>query len=173
MPAASEPPAGPPAPGAGSGTGAPPLPVRFRPYGVRVAAVVFSVLLLGTLTAVFVALPDEIQRGFSFLQWLTVGGMVLGALVIANALARCRVDCDEEGVTVVNGYRTYRFVWGQVVAVTLRPGDPWTGLDLSDGTTRAAMGIQGSDGQRARRQARQLRALTEARAAEEPRSGPV
>ena len=74
----------------------------------------------------------------------------------------------EQGLTVVNGYRTHQFAWGQVVSVTLRPGNPWAVLDLSDGTTRAAMGIQGSDGARARRQTRELRALIEAHAAAEP-----
>ena len=43
--------------------------------------------------------------------------------------------------------------------MTLRPGSPWAMLDLSDGTTVPAMGIQGSDGGRALRQVRQLRAL--------------
>jgi hypothetical protein len=103
------------------------------------------------------------------LQRITVGGMVLGVLAIGHALARCRVDADEEGLTLVNGYRTHRLAWQQVVAVTLRPGSPWAVLDLSDGTTRSAMGIQGSDGNRAVRHTRQLRALIEAHAADEPR----
>jgi hypothetical protein len=34
-------------------------------------------------------------------------------------------------------------------------------LDLSDGTTVAAMGIQGSDGPRAARQVREVRTLVE------------
>jgi hypothetical protein len=45
--------------------------------------------------------------------------------------------------------------------VTLRAGAPWAELDLSDGTTVAAMGIQGSDGTRAERQVQQLRELVE------------
>ena len=52
--------------------------------------------------------------------------------------------------------------------MSLRPGSPWAVLDLNDGTTRSAMGIQGSDGSRAVRQARQLRALVEAHAAADP-----
>ncbi len=89
--------------------------------------------------------------------------------MIGHALARCRVDADEGGLTVVNGYRSHRLDWNQVVAVTLRPGNPWAVLDLSDGTTRSALGIQGSDGARAQRQVRQLRALVDAHAASEPR----
>ena len=47
-------------------------------------------------------------------------------------------------------------------AAAMRPGSPWVVLDLSDGTTIPAMGIQGSDGARAARHVRELRALVEA-----------
>jgi hypothetical protein len=137
--------------------------------GVRIASVGFAVALLGTLGAIWLAFPDGVREQFTTFQKLTVLVMILGAFVVGHALSRCRVDADEGGLTVVNGYRTHRLEWGQVVAVSLRPGNPWALLDLSDGTTRSAMGIQGSDGNRARRQVRQLRALVEAHAASEPR----
>ena len=47
----------------------------------------------------------------------------------------------------------------QVIAVHLPPGAPWVTLDLADGTTAAAMGIQGSDGNRAKQAMRELRVL--------------
>ncbi len=159
MPAGSDPQA----------AGTPQLPLRLRPLGVRVAAIAFYLLLLLTLAVVWVALPANVQHGFSALQWGTVVAMMLAALVVAHALARCRVDADADGLTVVNGYRTHRFEWSQVLAIRLRPGNPWAVLDLSDGTTCAALGIQGSDGARARAQTRQLRALIDARAAVDPR----
>jgi hypothetical protein len=151
-----------------SGAAVPGLPVRFRPLGVRVAATVLILLLLGTATVIWLAFPDDVRESFTFLQRLTVLAMGLGAVVIGHALGRCRVDADEGGVTVVNGYRTRRFDWGQVVAVSLRQGSPWAVLDLSDGTSQAALGIQGSDGARAVRHTRQLRALVEAHAGQEP-----
>ena len=40
----------------------------------------------------------------------------------------------------------------------LAPGDPWLQLDLADGTTMAAMGIQGTDGGYGQAQARALAA---------------
>ena len=147
----------------------PELPTRFRPRGVRVAAVAFGLVLVVTVVAVWLALPEEAQEGFTFAQKLTVVAMVLGAFAVGHALARCRVDADDDGITVVNGYRSHRLAWAQVVAVTLRPGNPWAVLDLTDGTSRSAMGIQGSDGALAARQTRQLRALIEAHAAAEPR----
>jgi hypothetical protein len=154
MPAASE--------------GAPALPARFRPLGVGLVSVAFGTVLLVTVVVVWLNLPERTQEGFTIPQRATVALMLLMAAVVAHAMSRCRVDADGDGLTVVNGYRTHRFSWEQVVSVSLRPGSPWAVLDLSDGTTCAAMGIQGSDGNRARRQARQLRALVEAHAAPEP-----
>ena len=58
------------------------------------------------------------------------------------ALARSRLVAREDGLTVVNGYKARRFEWNEILAVTLRAGSPWAVLDLSDGTTVAAMGIQ-------------------------------
>ena len=46
-----------------------------------------------------------------------------------------------------------------MVAIYLPPGAPWATLDLADGTTCPVMGIQGSDGDRARAAVRQVRAL--------------
>ena len=80
----------------------------------------------------------------------------LGLMFYAGgfALARSRLVAREDGLTVVNGYRTRGFEWNEVVAVTLRPGSPWAVLDLTDGTSVPAMGIQGSDGARASAQVR-------------------
>ena len=60
---------------------------------------------------------------------------------------------------MVNGYRRHTFTWPEVVTVTPPGRRPWATLDLNDGTTVSAMGIQGSDGARARRAVRELRAL--------------
>jgi hypothetical protein len=145
------------------------LPARFRPSGVRYAGWIFGVALLVVLVVVWLTLPGEAQDAFTGLQRATVALMFLAGAVIAHALGRCRVDADEHGLRVVNGYRTHVLEWAQVVAVRLAPGNPWATLDLADGTSVAVMGIQGSDGQRARRQVRQLRALIEAHAGREPR----
>ena len=152
---------------AGSDPGpAPALPARFRPFGVRVASVAFGVALLVIVVAVWFALPERAQESFTWSQRGTVAFMLLAAAVIAYAMSRCRVDADESGLTVVNGFRTRHYGWDEVVGVTMRPGDPWAVLDLANGLGRSAMGIQGSDGARARRQVRELRALVEQRSAE-------
>ena len=66
--------------------------------------------------------------------------------------------------------------WAEIVQVNLRPGDPWVFLNLSDGTSLPALGIQpGIAKQRAIADAQALRALAEARSGtsalpHEPRS---
>ena len=137
----------------------PALPHTFRPFGVRLAIVVLGGLLTLVVVVMWFAFPPEIRAQFTAFQILTV--LALGGLFYVGgfALARSRLVARQEGLTVVNGYKTRRYEWNEVLAVTLRPGAPWATLDLSDGTTVAAMGIQGSDGPRAQRQVRQVRSL--------------
>jgi hypothetical protein len=150
MPAGSEP-----------GTAGTSLPRTFRPFGVRVAAWVFGVLLVVTCVVMWFAFPPHIRAQFTVSQVLTIAALGLLFYSGGYALARSRVVARQEGLTVVNGYRTRRFDWNEVLAVTLRAGSPWAVLDLSDGTSVPAMGIQGSDGDRAKRQVRELRQLVE------------
>lgn len=144
MPAVSEP-------------GAPTLPHTFRPVGVRVAVYVFAAVLLGTVAVIWLAFPPEVREQFSIFQRATVVFIGLAAAACGYALARSRVEARPDSVTVVNGYKTRRYDWNEVLSIHLPPGNPWATLDLSDGTTVAAMGIQGSDGARARVAVRQMR----------------
>lgn len=88
-------------------------------------------------------------------------------------LARVRVIADDAGVTVVNIASSRRLAWAEILQVNLRPGDPWVFLNLSDGTSLPALGIQpGIDKQQAIRDARALRALAEARTIRDPETPP-
>jgi len=121
-----------------------------------------------TVVAVWLAFPPEVRAQFTVFQEATL--LLIGLILFSAgfALARCRLDVDEQGLTVVNGYRTHRYEWGQVLAISLRPGNPWAVLDLSDGTSQPVMAIQGSDGPRARTHVRQVRKVVEAHAGDEP-----
>jgi hypothetical protein len=154
------------------GPGAAPLPRQFRPLGVRLAVIAFGVALLVTTAAIWFTFPDEVQSSFTPLQKITVVLMGLGIFAVGFALARCRVVAADQGLTVVNGYVTRHFAWEEVVDVTQRPGNPWAVLDLADGTSQSALGIQGSDGNRAQQQVRELRRLVEAHAGHEPPAPP-
>ncbi len=149
MPAGSEP----------SPPRVPVLPHTFRPRGVRIAFYLLGLALGLISVAMWFAFPPEIRAKFTFFQIVTI--LALGGMFYAAgfALARSRVVVREDGLTVVNGYKVRRMGYGEVVAVSLRSGSPWAMLDLADGSTVPAMGIQGSDGARAVTQAKQLRRL--------------
>jgi hypothetical protein len=115
--------------------------------------------LLVVCAMAWIAFDAETQARFTWLQRGTLAFFGLFAFTLWFALVRSRVVAEQSRLVVVNGYRRRDFEWAEVVAVHLPPGAPWVTLDLADGTTVAAMGIQGSDGDRARRAVRELRAL--------------
>jgi hypothetical protein len=137
------------------------LPHTFRPLGVRLAVYVLGGVLALFMVVIWFAFSADVRAQFTILQRLTLLGLAATLGAGGYALARSRLVARADGLTVVNGYRSRRYEWSEVVAVRLRPGSPWATLDLGDGTTVAAMGIQGSDGPRAVRQVRQLRAIVD------------
>lgn len=139
------------------------LPVTFRPVGVRVAALALGVLLVGVSAVVWVAFPPEVREAFNVLQRLTLIAFGLAAAAGGYALGRSRVEARDDGLLVVNGFRSHLYPWRDIRGVTLRAGGPWAILELADGATSAAMGIQGSDGDRAVRQVKRLRAILRSR----------
>ncbi|MFF2014153.1 PH domain-containing protein [Streptomyces sp. NPDC058195] len=135
----------------------PALPVTFRPTRTRVVLLTVGAVMFLVITAVALTLeklgPGE-RASFVFTALLFFGVLAL--------LSRPKVVADAEGVTVVNLTRTRRLSWAEILQVNLRVGDPWVFLDLSDGTSMPALGIQpGIAKEQAIRDARTLRALAE------------
>ncbi|MFJ4123540.1 PH domain-containing protein [[Kitasatospora] papulosa] len=135
----------------------PALPATFRPTLTRVVLLAVGAAMFVVITAVALTLeklgPGE-RTSFVFVALLFFGVLAL--------LSRPRVTADDTGVTVVNITRTRRLAWAEIVRVNLRAGDPWVFLDLSDGTSMPALGIQpGIAKERAVTDARALRALAE------------
>lgn len=141
------------------------LPHTWRPFGVRMAGTVLGLGLALVVVVAWLGFDAETQEKFSWLQRGTVIAIALGGAALGNALMRSRVVAEPERLVVVNGYRRREFAYAEVVGVHLPPGAPWVTLDLADGSTVSAMGIQGSDGDRARRSARELRRVVDARSA--------
>jgi len=137
----------------------PALPHTWRPLGVRLAGVIFGGALLLVCAFAWFSFDQEIRDAFSPFQRGTV--FALGVLLYGAgyALARSRVRAESSRLVVVNGYRRHEYAWAEVLAVHLAPGAPWAVLDLADGTSQPAMGIQGSDGVRAQRAVAELRLL--------------
>ena len=156
MPAGSE---------AAGQSGLPPLPRTWRPLGPRVVGIAITVAL-GTICVTTWFTFDEETRGrFTTFQRGTLIFFGLLFCVLMYALLRSRAVAYADRLVVVNGYRRREFEWAQIVAARLPPGAPWVTLDLADGDTVSVMGIQGSDGDRARVALRELKALVAAASA--------
>jgi len=117
--------------------------------------------LLLVCVLAWVGFDEETQARFTTFQRITAIALGLMVFAVWFALVRSRVVAEPDRLVIVNGYRRREFAWAQVVAVHLPPGAPWVTVDLADGSTVAAMGIQGSDGSRAKQAVRQLRATVD------------
>ncbi|MEV6754515.1 PH domain-containing protein [Streptomyces sp. NPDC051214] len=137
----------------------PALPVTFRPGRTRAVLLTAGAAILVVLTVISLLIPS-LSPG-ERLSFIFTGVLLFGVLML---LSRPKVVADDSGVTVVNIATSRRLAWAEIVRVNLRPGDPWVFLDLSDGTSLPALGIQpGIAKQRAIDDARALRALADAR----------
>jgi len=137
----------------------PALPVTFRPGRTRVVLLTAGVAIFVTITVIALLL-EQLGPG-ERLSFVFTAALLAGVLFL---LARVKVVADESGVTVQNIASRRRLEWAEIIQVNLRPGDPWVFLNLSDGTSLPALGIQpGIAKQQAIADARALRALAEAR----------
>jgi hypothetical protein len=162
MPAASEPAEQPERPGQ---PGLPSLPRTWRPLGPRVVGIVVTLALVAVVAAGWFGFDARTRAEFTWFQRGTLIGFGLLYLALMWALIRSRAVAYDDRLVVVNGYRRHEYAWPQIVAARLPPGAPWVTLDLANGETASVLGIQGSDGARARTALRELRALVEAASA--------
>ncbi|MFD9006622.1 PH domain-containing protein [Streptomyces sp. NPDC059582] len=140
------------------------LPITFRPGRTRAVLLSAGVAIFVVLSAVSLLL-EQLGPG-DRITFIATGALIFGVLAL---LARVKVVADESGVTVVNIAGKRHLAWAEILRVNLRSGDPWVFLDLSDGTSLPALGIQpGIAKQRAIADARTLRTLVEARSTHDP-----
>jgi hypothetical protein len=124
------------------------------------------------LVALAVLLPSDGANGWGPGSRISV---VVFGLVIAyflHRLASVRVETDADGVTVVNILNRRRLEWAEVVGVRLSRDDAWMLLDVSDGSSLAAMGVQRSEGALAEEQVRTFARLVTERSGGNGGDGP-
>jgi hypothetical protein len=129
--------------------------MTWRPWLGRLVAYGMAAGVLATT----VTLAIMVAEPFALIDRL---GLVFVGVVIAiglHLLGRCRVTADHAGLTIVNVARVHTFEWAEVVRVTMGVGASWPTLDLADGSSLGAMGIQSADGARAVRAVTELRLL--------------
>jgi hypothetical protein len=134
-------------------------PITWRPLGPRVMGIAVGAGLVVICVFSWFTFDPETRERFTPFQKGTLIALGLLAFSLLHALIRPRVEAHHDRLVVVNGYRRREYAWAQIIAVHLPPGAPWVTLDLANGETAAAMGIQGSDGARAQEAARELRRL--------------
>ncbi|MEV6208914.1 PH domain-containing protein [Kitasatospora sp. NPDC051914] len=136
------------------------LPVTWAPRRNRLVLLPLCAVLVIVFTVLAFILPANWHANDRAM--MVVSGLLFAG--VGLMLARPRVSADENGVTVVNFVRSRRLAWAEIVRVNLRAGDPWVVLDLADGTSLAAVGIQPAGGrEQAITAARTLRDLVDAR----------
>ncbi len=145
-------------------TASPSLPRTWRPFGPRIAAAVFGVVLVGAFAWLWVNFDQETQDSVNVLQKATVIGLILLGLLLLNGQARSRVVATEQGLTIVNGYRKHQLSWEEAGTLRMPRGAPWPHLDRGEEERVSLMGVHASDGQRAAVAVRELRALLAAHA---------
>ncbi|MFF2614178.1 MULTISPECIES: PH domain-containing protein [Kitasatospora] len=134
------------------------FPVTWAPRRTRAVLLPVCVLMVVLFSAMAVLLPENWQLNDRIM--MTASGVLFAG--VGLMLARPKVSADAEGVTVVNFVRRRRLAWAEIVRVNFRQGDPWATLDLADGTSLAAVGIQSGVGKdQAIADARALRDLVE------------
>jgi PH (Pleckstrin Homology) domain-containing protein len=131
------------------------LPVTWRPRRARVVAYTLAGTIVSGMTVLAIVVAPTFGLGDR------IGLVVFGLFVagVLHLLARCRVEADEQGLTVVNAIRTHRYDWAEVLGIAMAEGEPWPTLDLADGSSVGAMGIQGAERERAKKAIAELSAL--------------
>jgi Bacterial PH domain len=140
----------------------------FRPTRTRAVLLGVGGASAVTFTTVAFAMPAP-WTGPNRAVMSCCGLLILAGMLV---LARPRLVADPAGLTVVNLVTRRRLAWAEVLRVNLRDGDPWVYLDLADGTSMAAMGIQPGNGRAAAaRDAGRLRELVRERGEVDPTLG--
>lgn len=139
------------------------LDAPFRPRAARWVSGVLAVAVAAGTVVLLVALPTAGLTGYSTAD--RAGFVLVGAGIVwfCWRQATVRAVPTADGLVVRNLATTRTVSWSEIVLVRFGEGRAWVQLDLADGDTLAVMGVQRSDGQRAREQARRLATLVAAR----------
>ena len=143
----------------------PPLPRTWRPFGPRMAAAIFAVVLVGAFVWLWVRFDDATKATVNVYERGTVIFFIGLGLALLNGLARSRVVARPDGLVIVNGYRKRTFAWSEVGTVRMPRGAPWPHLvQIVEGEEEriSMLGIQSSDGARAATAVRELKAIVAA-----------
>lgn len=143
--------------------------VVLRPRRARLIVYPTAAALLVVLCGIAVLLPSGGAHGWGLGSRVSVVVFALVCVWFLHRLASVRIETDDQGATVVNILTRRRLEWSEIVSVRLSRDDAWLMLDVSDGSSLAAMGVQRSEGTLAQKQARDFaRMVAEGSRTDEP-----
>ena len=125
-----------------------------RPRRARLVVYPCAAVLFVVLVGIAVLLPSGGANGWGLGSRLSVVALGAACAWFLHRLASVRVETDRDGVTVVNILNRRHLEWAEVVGVRLSRDDAWMMIDVSDGSSMAAMGVQKSEGALAQEQVR-------------------
>lgn len=117
-----------------------------RPGGTRYVAYAASLALVVMSIGITVALPAEIRAQVTLSQALTLYGTIAAFILVLHGMGRSRVTVDDEGLEVVNGFRTHHVPWTDVKGFSFGDGAPWPTLVTHDDERLMLFALQGSSG---------------------------
>lgn len=154
---ADEGPAGAGDPGRARDPRGPALDDVFRPRFARWVTGILAVVVALATILLLVLLPG--LAAYTAADLTGIGLVGLAIVWFCWRQATVSATPTQEGLRVRNLATTRTVAWAQIVWVRFGEGRPWVQLDLDDGDTLAVMGVQRSDGELARREARRLATL--------------
>lgn len=141
----------------------PALDEVFRPRFARWVTTVLAVVVAVATVLLLVLLPGVGLAGYTVADRAGIGLVGLAIVWFCWRQATVSATPTPAGLRVRNLATTRTVAWAEIVWVRFGEGRPWVQLDLDDGDTLAVMGVQRSDGERARREAKRLATLVAAR----------
>ena len=135
----------------------------FRPRFARLVTGTLAAVVAAATVLLIVLLSATGIEGWSPADLTGIGLVGLAIVWFLWRQATVTATPTAAGLRVRNLASTRTVAWAEIVWVRFGEGRPWVQLDLDDGDTLAVMGVQRSDGERARREARRLATLVAAR----------
>lgn len=147
----------------GAGRPAPALDDVFRPRLARWVSGALATVVGVATVLLLLLLPGVGLAGYAAGD--RTGIALVGLAIVWFCWRQATVSArpTPQGLRIRNLATTRTVPWAQIVWVRFGEGRPWVQLDLDNGDTIAVMGVQRSDGERARGEARRLATLVAAR----------
>ena len=133
--------------------------VVLRPRRARLVVYPCAAALFVVLVGIAILLPSGGTNPWGPGSRTAVVVFAVVCVWFLHRLASVRVETDAGGATVVNVLTRRRLEWAEVVGVRLSRDCAWMMLDISEGSSLAAMGVIRSEGALAQEQARRFAAM--------------